>query len=66
MYGIAEDLLTNFGVSGKECLLRTICEVQAHPLKNFGFLGEVMKLFFTYVLFLATLTTDWLSTSLYE
>ncbi|KOB65269.1 Uncharacterized protein OBRU01_22979, partial [Operophtera brumata] len=40
MYGIAEDILANLGLSGKECLLRTICEVQAHPLTNFGFLGE--------------------------
>ncbi|KAG6452016.1 uncharacterized protein LOC115444757 [Manduca sexta] len=47
MYGIAEDMLANFGLSGKECLLRAICEIQAHPLTNFGFLGEVMKLFFT-------------------
>ncbi|XP_047516045.1 uncharacterized protein LOC125056798 isoform X1 [Pieris napi] len=47
MYGIAEDLLANFGLDGKECLLRAICEVHAHPLQNFGFLGEVMKLFFS-------------------
>ncbi|CAG9564034.1 unnamed protein product [Danaus chrysippus] len=47
MYGIAEDLLANFGLDGKECLLRAICEVHAHPLTNFGFLGEVMKLFFS-------------------
>ncbi|XP_026762931.1 uncharacterized protein LOC113521568 [Galleria mellonella] len=47
LYGVAEDLLANFGLSGKECLLRVICEVQAHPLTNFGFLGEIMKLFFT-------------------
>ncbi|XP_069361440.1 uncharacterized protein [Maniola hyperantus] len=47
LYGIAEDLLANFGLDGKECLLRAICEVHAHPLKNFGFVGEVMKLFFS-------------------
>ncbi|XP_041984639.1 uncharacterized protein LOC121737138 isoform X2 [Aricia agestis] len=47
MYGIAEDLLANFGLSGKECLLRAICETHAHPLTNFGFVGEVMKLFFS-------------------
>ncbi|CAK1551460.1 unnamed protein product [Leptosia nina] len=47
MYGIAEDLLANFGMDGRECLLRAICEVHAHPLQNFGFLGEVMKLFFS-------------------
>ncbi|XP_026742652.1 uncharacterized protein LOC113504514 isoform X1 [Trichoplusia ni] len=47
LYGMAEDLFANFGLSGKECLLRAICEIQSHPLKNFGFLGEIMKLFFT-------------------
>ncbi|XP_075980969.1 uncharacterized protein LOC142979739 [Anticarsia gemmatalis] len=47
LYGLAEDMLANFGLSGKECLLRAICEIQAHPLTNFGFIGEVMKLFFT-------------------
>ncbi|XP_047536234.1 uncharacterized protein LOC125070414 isoform X1 [Vanessa atalanta] len=46
MYGIAEDLIANFGLDGKECLLRAICEINAHPLTNFGFIGEVMKLFF--------------------
>ncbi|XP_011566233.2 uncharacterized protein LOC105395948 isoform X1 [Plutella xylostella] len=47
LYGVAEDLLANFGFSGKECLLRAICEIHAHPLTNFGFIGEIMKLFFT-------------------
>ncbi|XP_063540434.1 uncharacterized protein LOC134749433 isoform X2 [Cydia strobilella] len=47
MYSIAEDMFTNFGMEGRECLLRAICEIHAHPLTNFGFLGEVMKLFFT-------------------
>ncbi|VVC97993.1 unnamed protein product [Leptidea sinapis] len=40
MYGIVEDLMANFGMDGKECLLRAICEVHAHPLQNFGFIGE--------------------------
>ncbi|XP_072942716.1 uncharacterized protein [Epargyreus clarus] len=47
LYGIAEDLLANFGLEGRECLLRAICEIHAHPLTNFGFIGEVMKLFFS-------------------
>ncbi|XP_063366933.1 uncharacterized protein LOC134655402 isoform X1 [Cydia amplana] len=47
MYSIAEDMFTNFGMEGRECLLRAICEIHSHPLTNFGFLGEVMKLFFT-------------------
>ncbi|PZC83837.1 hypothetical protein B5X24_HaOG206994 [Helicoverpa armigera] len=47
LYGMAEDLFENFGLSGKECLLRAICEIQSHPLTNFGLFGEMMKLFFT-------------------
>lgn len=52
LYGIAEDFLANFGLSGKECLLRAICEVNAHPLTNFGLLGEIMKLFLRWVCFI--------------
>ncbi|KAI8420145.1 hypothetical protein MSG28_008716 [Choristoneura fumiferana] len=47
LYGVAEDMFANFGMEGRECLLRAICEIHAHPLTNFGFIGEVMKLFFT-------------------
>lgn len=50
LYGIAEDLLSTFGVDGKACLLRTICEIHSKKsLEHFGFLGEVAKLFFTWV-----------------
>ncbi|XP_076165660.1 uncharacterized protein LOC143145803 isoform X2 [Ptiloglossa arizonensis] len=47
LYGTAEDMLANFGLNGKACLLRAICEVQGHPLSNFGLIGEMLKLFFT-------------------
>lgn len=48
LYGIAEDLLSTFGVDGKACILRTICEIHSKKtLAHFGFLGEVAKLFFT-------------------
>ncbi|XP_026320859.1 uncharacterized protein LOC113230960 isoform X2 [Hyposmocoma kahamanoa] len=47
LYGMVEDLFESIGMSGRECLLRTICEIHAHPLHNFGFFGEVMKLFFS-------------------
>ncbi|XP_017879513.1 uncharacterized protein LOC108624618 [Ceratina calcarata] len=47
LYGTAEDMLANFGLNGKACLLRAICEVQGHPLNNFGLIGEMLKLFFT-------------------
>lgn len=47
LYGTAEDMLSTIGLDGKACLLRAICEVQGHPLSNFGFVGEILKLFFT-------------------
>lgn len=46
LYTVVEDFLTNFGMDGKACLLRAICEVHAHPLTNFGLVGEMLKLFF--------------------
>lgn len=47
LYVMAEDLLSNLGMNGKACLLRAICEVQGHPLSNFGLVGEMLRLFFT-------------------
>lgn len=48
LYGIAEDFLSTFGVNGKACILRTICEIHSRKtIENLGFLGEVAKLFFT-------------------
>ncbi|KAG7204225.1 hypothetical protein KM043_002055 [Ampulex compressa] len=47
LYGTVEDMLSGLGLNGKACLLRAICEVQGHPLNNFGLIGEMMKLFFT-------------------
>ena len=46
---MVEDLLTTFGINGKACLLRTICEVHSRSLENLGFLGEATKLFLTSV-----------------
>lgn len=46
LYGVVEDFLSNFGLDGKACLLRAICEVHAHPLSNFGLIGEMLRLFF--------------------
>ncbi|XP_017773553.1 PREDICTED: uncharacterized protein LOC108560494 [Nicrophorus vespilloides] len=45
LYLAAEDFLENFGMNGKACLLRAICEVHAHPLHNFGLIGEMVRLF---------------------
>ncbi|CAH0381335.1 unnamed protein product [Bemisia tabaci] len=48
LYTIVEDLLSNFGMDGRACLLRAICEVHAHSyLHRFGLIGEILKLFFT-------------------
>lgn len=52
LYSTAEDMISTLGLDGKACLLRAICEVQGHPLNNFGLIGEILKLFFTYVIFL--------------
>lgn len=41
-----ETLLNSFGINGRACLKRAVCEVQEIPLKNgFGMLGEVLTLF---------------------
>ncbi|KAK5648787.1 hypothetical protein RI129_003679 [Pyrocoelia pectoralis] len=45
LYTVIEDFLDNFGMDGKACLLRAICEVHAHPLRNMGLVGEGLKLF---------------------
>lgn len=45
LYVMVEEMLENFGMDGRACLLRAICEVHAHPLTNFGLVGEMLKLF---------------------
>lgn len=45
LYLALEELLENFGLDGRACLLRAICEVHAHPMQGFGFVGEILKLF---------------------
>lgn len=47
LYVAAQEFIQNFGLDGKACLLRAICEVQAHPMNNFGLFGEMLKLFLT-------------------
>ncbi|XP_050335291.1 uncharacterized protein LOC126762525 [Bactrocera neohumeralis] len=47
LYGVVEDLLGTFGINGKACLLRTICEVHSRKLHHLGVLGEITKLFLT-------------------
>lgn len=47
LYVIIEDFLDNFGMDGKACLLRAICEIHSLPLTSYGLIGEFLKLFFT-------------------
>lgn len=47
LYTIVEDLLLTFGMPGRACLLRTICEVHSKNLDHFGLVGEMMRLFLT-------------------
>ncbi len=46
-YDIVEGILTREGKNGRECLLRTICEVAETPLSHNGFIGELLEVFFT-------------------
>ena len=52
LYQAVEDLLFKFGLEGKACLLRAICEMHESPLIGYGFFGEVLELFLTYVPYL--------------
>lgn len=48
LYGIVEDLLATFGMDGRACLLRAMCEVHSmKSLNRLGLFGEIAKLFFT-------------------
>ncbi|KAK7082296.1 hypothetical protein SK128_024128 [Halocaridina rubra] len=46
-YNIIEDTLHNFGLNGKACVLRAICEMFQFPLDNHGFFAEFLELFFS-------------------
>lgn len=53
LYTVVEDLLDNFGMDGKACLLRAICEVHgrsSESMKSLGVIGEMLQLFLTSVL----------------
>ena len=45
LYEAVEDFLFKFGMDGKACLLRAICEMHESPLLGYGFFGEVLELF---------------------
>lgn len=47
LYQAVEDFLFKFGMDGKSCLLRAICEMHESPLIGYGFFGEILELFLT-------------------
>ncbi|ROT63766.1 hypothetical protein C7M84_018328 [Penaeus vannamei] len=47
MYKVVEESLQSVGLDGKACLLRAICEMFELPLPNYGFIGELLDLFFS-------------------
>ncbi|XP_058067248.1 uncharacterized protein LOC131216710 [Anopheles bellator] len=47
LYVVAEDFIANFGLDGRACMLRAICEVHSKSIEKFGLIGEMLKLFFT-------------------
>ena len=42
-----EDFLFTFGLDGKGCLLRAICEMHESPLLGYGLVGELINIFLT-------------------
>lgn len=46
-YEVIEEMLTKEGKNGRQCLLRSICEVAETPVNHNGLVGELLQLFFT-------------------
>ncbi|CAL4076597.1 unnamed protein product [Meganyctiphanes norvegica] len=47
IYNVLIDTLSRFGVDGKSCLLRAVCEVSESPLRDDGLLGEILNIVLT-------------------
>jgi len=47
LYQYVEDFLFTFGMDGKGCLLRAICEMHESPLLGYGLVGELINIFLT-------------------
>jgi len=43
IYNIIESMMYSFGVDGRVCLLRTICDVAEQPFRDEGVLGDVLN-----------------------
>ncbi|XP_050713139.1 uncharacterized protein LOC126996582 [Eriocheir sinensis] len=59
LYGVVERLFERFGLDGRECLLRAVCERASSSLEGAGMLGEVLTTILT-----ASLSTS--SEGMYE
>lgn len=46
-YELVEEIMQRDGKNGRQCLMRTICEVAETPLKHNGLMGEVLQMFFS-------------------
>ncbi|XP_042215082.1 uncharacterized protein LOC121861428 [Homarus americanus] len=47
IYSVLVDTISRFGVDGKSCLLRAVCEVAESPLRDDGLLGEILNIILT-------------------
>ncbi|XP_011166500.2 uncharacterized protein LOC105200564 [Solenopsis invicta] len=47
IYRVLESKFESSGYSGRECLLRAICETSAFPLQHNGLIGDIMHVIFT-------------------
>ncbi|XP_071527004.1 uncharacterized protein [Panulirus ornatus] len=47
IYSVLINTLGRFGVDGKSCLLRAVCEVAESPLREDGLLGEIINIVLT-------------------
>ncbi|XP_021934796.1 uncharacterized protein LOC110837208 isoform X2 [Zootermopsis nevadensis] len=46
-YRIVEKRFKSYGLKGRECLLRTICEAAESPLLHNGLFGDILHIIFT-------------------
>ncbi|KAK7081199.1 hypothetical protein SK128_010636 [Halocaridina rubra] len=44
-FDVIQNALENFGLPGKSCLLRAVCEVAEEPVSHLGLMGDVLNLF---------------------
>ncbi|XP_071536838.1 uncharacterized protein [Panulirus ornatus] len=43
-YNSLESIFTNFGIDGRQCLLKAICETAEKPTDDYGLVGELLSL----------------------